>query len=579
MTSVVMSFYQILEYMRRYQILAVGGGLSGFYEGKVLFRRIIDVLTIQNEKVSNQENVETSPLEENIKVKMSDFSAYWSVDSDTPVLKNISLCFESKKIYSIIGKVGSGKSTFLYSILGEMPKSTGLIQNSKSIAYVEQDPFIMAGTLRNNIIFYRDFNEDLYRQVIQASCLEPDIEALPKGDLTELGDNGLNISGGQKARISLARALYSQAELYLLDDPFSALDALVGLKVFDKAIKSFLKEKCVVLVTHQLQYLKDTDYIFCFESGVITKKGTSDNILNVISDLEEKEDEEVKNVESNNKLSKKKENPQNLLIPSPPKIEYHANFSTYWKYFGIGSSLKLSFICILLFLICEIIRFEINSMLSCFGTEEYEIQTIFLTLWILVIGQIATFVLKYYVFCKLVHKSNLKIHKKMIKSVVRSPMTFFDQNTTGVILNRFSNDLGLLDSVLISSLIEFFEIVFSFLCALFVLSYLENSFAVCFSAICLLIYGFIHISKPVLLRILNVDLENKSLLFAIFSTTVRGLSTINVYGQNKNFFNEFSVVVTNAARSNYLYWEITRGLVFVLDLLTKLGLIFGFYLL
>ena len=187
------------------------------------------------------------------------------------------------------------------------------------------------------------------------------------------------------------------------------------------------------------------------------------------------------------------------------------------------------FACISLFFLCEIVNFILTKMLSCFMNEKMDIQTTFIILWLLVFGQIASYILKYYVFCKLVHQSNLKIHQKMIGSVVRSPTIFFDKNPKGIILNRFSNDIGLLDNVLISSLIEFVEIVFSFLFAILVLSYLEIYFVYLMTIIALLMFACINISKPVCLRILNIDLENKSLLFGIFSTTLRGLSTINVY--------------------------------------------------
>ena len=214
--SLVFSIYQLVEFIKTYQVSYVGFGLSFFFEFKVILRRITDILNIK-------ESIQTDYLQDqniddknsNIVLKAENFTAYWNTDADSkPILKNISLTIENQKTYAVIGKIGSGKSSLFYSILGEIPKATGTIKLKGSVAYVEQEPFIIAGTVKSNILFFKEFNEELYRKVLQLSCLKKDLMDFPNKDLTEIGERGLNLSGGQKARISLARALYSELKSF-----------------------------------------------------------------------------------------------------------------------------------------------------------------------------------------------------------------------------------------------------------------------------------------------------------------------------------------------------------------------------
>jgi ATP-binding cassette, subfamily C (CFTR/MRP), member 4 len=144
------------------------------------------------------------------------------------------------------------------------------------IAYMEQEPSIFAGTVRDNILFGRSFEMDLYSRVIRASCLERDFESFSRGDRTEIGEKGVMISGGQKARINLARALYSNADVYLLDDPLAAVDSKVAKQIFNIGIKRFLRNRTVIMVTHQLQFTKEADEIILMQEGTVRNKGTFD---------------------------------------------------------------------------------------------------------------------------------------------------------------------------------------------------------------------------------------------------------------------------------------------------------------
>jgi ATP-binding cassette subfamily C (CFTR/MRP) protein 4 len=153
------------------------------------------------------------------------------------------------------------QSSFLQVLLQELPIASGKCSISGKIAYSCQDPWVFSGNVRQNILFGKMLEEDLYENIISACALESDFYQLPQGDSTLVGERGITLSGGQKARVNLARALYQEADLYLLDDPLSAVDSRVSRHIFEKCIKKYLNGSLRILVTHQLQYLPQADHV------------------------------------------------------------------------------------------------------------------------------------------------------------------------------------------------------------------------------------------------------------------------------------------------------------------------------
>ncbi|XP_037734012.1 ATP-binding cassette sub-family C member 12 isoform X2 [Chelonia mydas] len=200
-------------------------------------------------------------------------------DSAAIALYNLSFTVKKGKVLGICGNVGSGKSSVISAILGQMYLYDGTVGVDGTLAYVSQQAWIFHETVRRNILFGEEYNEERYNYAINVCSLKSDMESLPYGDLTEIGERGLNLSGGQKQRISLARAVYANRDIYLLDDPLSAVDAHVGKYIFEKCIKEALKEKTVVLVTHQLQYLEFCDEVILLEDGEIYERGTHKDLM------------------------------------------------------------------------------------------------------------------------------------------------------------------------------------------------------------------------------------------------------------------------------------------------------------
>ncbi|XP_051254829.1 multidrug resistance-associated protein 5 isoform X5 [Dicentrarchus labrax] len=196
----------------------------------------------------------------------------------------ISLSVEQGKLLGVCGSVGSGKTSLISAILGQMTLLKGSVAVRGRLAYVAQQAWILNATLRDNILFGQEYQEDRYQSVLSACCLRPDLALLPNADLTEIGERGANLSGGQRQRISLARALYSDRDVYILDDPLSALDAHVANHVFRNAIRKQLYHKTVIFVTHQLQYLVDCDDVILMREGSIVEQGNHDNLMKLNRD-------------------------------------------------------------------------------------------------------------------------------------------------------------------------------------------------------------------------------------------------------------------------------------------------------
>ena len=205
----------------------------------------------------------------------------WDLESGLPSLHNLNVNVPKGQLIAIVGKVGAGKSSLLMSLLGEMGRLRGRIGVHGTVAYVPQQPWMQNQTVRYNITFGKSFDEYFYSRVMDACALYPDMAILPMGDNTEIGEKGINLSGGQKARISLARAVYQSHDIYLLDDPLSAVDSHVGAQLFLNVLgpEGMLRNKTRLLVTHELSYLKYADLILVMQDGKIVSEGSYEEMM------------------------------------------------------------------------------------------------------------------------------------------------------------------------------------------------------------------------------------------------------------------------------------------------------------
>ncbi|KAG0043529.1 hypothetical protein BGZ83_011294, partial [Gryganskiella cystojenkinii] len=198
-----------------------------------------------------------------------------------PTLKSINLAFDHGQIVAVVGRVGQGKSSLISSITGEMYKWHGRVKTYGRVAIVPQQAWILNATLRDNVLFGKPYDSERYQRIIHACGLEPDIEMLPAGDMTEIGERGINLSGGQKQRVSLARSAYDDADIYLLDDPLSAVDAHVDHHLWKELIgpKGLLSQKTRILVTHGIHHLQEVDKVVVLKEGRVVEQGHYDDLM------------------------------------------------------------------------------------------------------------------------------------------------------------------------------------------------------------------------------------------------------------------------------------------------------------
>lgn len=222
-------------------------------ETLVSIKRLQEFLVMEEKQKSEVEQSSDKAIE------VRDVNASWF--ETTPTLKNLNLKIEPGKLCAIVGPVGAGKSSVLQLLLGELLKQSGTIKIGGKVSYSSQEPWLFAATVRGNILFGLDYDREKYRKTVKVCALEPDFDQFPQRDQTIVGERGVSLSGGQRARINLARAVYKEADIYLMDDPLSAVDTHVGKHLFEECILKHLHGKTRILVTHQLQYLKKADHI------------------------------------------------------------------------------------------------------------------------------------------------------------------------------------------------------------------------------------------------------------------------------------------------------------------------------
>ena len=342
-------------------------GLLAVYEAYFSLKRIEEFLLLEDLPGSCHDHSIEGTL------NMSGSTFYFDDKKHLPepgtlvvfTLQDIEFSTEPQTLTVITGPVGSGKSTLLSAIAGEVPVAAGTISWPTSLVYVPQTPWVFSGTIRENILFGQPYNQDKYSTILEACSLTEDVKRFPNADLAVVGERGAVLSGGQRARVSLARAVYMDSDLYLLDDPLSAVDIKVSQHIFEKCIKGLLSKKTRVLTSHQEQHMKQADKIIVLNKGRVLANGG-------FSELQEKglfninpypssnkpvrnSESEVKSVFENEDKSKFKDravilhNQVNDLDQSEEdRTIGSVTLMTYWDYFrsGLHSSAIFGLFCL-----------------------------------------------------------------------------------------------------------------------------------------------------------------------------------------------------------------------------------------
>ncbi|KZP16437.1 ABC protein [Athelia psychrophila] len=509
-------------------------------------------------------------------------------------------------LVAIVGPVGSGKSSLLQGLIGEMRRSAGHVSFGGRVSYCSQTAWIQNATLRNNILFGQPFEEDRYWQAVENACLLPDLDVLPDGDGTEIGEKGINLSGGQKQRVNIARALYSNADIVIMDDPLSAVDAHVGKALFDGAIIESLHNQgiTVILVTHALHFLSQCDYIYTLKDGRIVERGTYKELVGnagefalldkayggaeVLDDMTEdtvedvmvskllKQDmtiETVKTTLGNSKLERRSGagtgKIEGRLIAKEIRKTGSVSWHIYGSYIAAGRG-WLTLPLITLF----VVLMQTSQVMNAYSLVWWEDDTFHLSTSLyqtmyacLGISQsISTFaagsamdIMSYF--------ASKNFHHRALHNIFYSPISFFDTTPSGRILSVLQKDIDTIDNQLPVALRLFMLTMSSVLGSVVIITILENYFILVVLAVGVFYVYFSGFYRASARELKRLDSTLRSILFAHFAESLTGLPTIRSYGAIDRFVNENKYYVDLEDRALFLTVTNQRWLAIRLDFL------------
>ncbi|XP_050223929.1 ABC transporter C family member 10-like [Mercurialis annua] len=435
-------------------------------QAKVAFARIVKYLEapeLQNGNVRQKQSVKNANCA--ISIESANFS--WEENSSKPTLRNVNLEIKPGDKMAICGEVGSGKSTLLAAILGEVQNTQGTIQVYGRIAYVSQTAWIQTGTIRENILFGSAMDIQRYHDTLERCSLVKDLDLLPYGDLTEIGERGVNLSGGQKQRIQLARALYQDADIYLLDDPFSAVDAQTAMSLFNEYIMGALARKTVLLVTHQVDFLPAFDSVLLMSDGEILQAASYHQLLassqefqNLVNAHKETAGSErltdmtttqktgspMMEIKKSYVQKQLKASKGTQLIKQEEREVGDTGLKPYVQYLSQNKGYLLFSMAALSHITFVIGQISQNSWMAA-NVDKPDVSTLRLIVVYLIIGAASTV----FLFMRSIStvmlglQSSTSLFSQLLNSLFRSPMSFYDSTPLGRILSRVSSDLSIVD--------------------------------------------------------------------------------------------------------------------------------------
>ncbi|KAL9964351.1 hypothetical protein ACROYT_G027981 [Oculina patagonica] len=523
---VAISLFNIL----RFPLVALPNVIISLIQAQVSLKRLTDFLSLQE---LDPDNVEKSIPDhistQAIHIENGAFS--WDANGK-PTLTDINVNISSGSLVAVVGQVGCGKSTLLSALLGETEKLDGKVYVKGSVAYVPQIAWIQNATLRENILFGRSFDSKRYAKAIHTCALQPDLDILPGGDLTEIGEKGINLSGGQKQRVSLARSVYFNADIYLLDDPLSAVDSHVGKHIFDKVIgpRGKLRKKATEDPVPEA-IMEDIDDV---DGGSSARQSTEmphnkreDSISVVTGDTADLDCQFTRPDQEGDKM-----------IEEEKSQTGNVKLSVFWEY---AKSLTVPFsVCIIcFFLFSEAASVSSGIWLAKWSSTDVasnKERDLFLGVYGgLGLSQGLFVLMAYLSMAEGSRTASRHLHHRLLVNIMHSPMSFFETTPQGRIMNRFSKDISGIDGMVPMCLNQFLRTFLNVIGIMFAICFVTPIFLAVIipvGALYLVVQRIYVASSRQLKRIESVS---RSPIYNNFLETINGTTTIRAFAQQQRF--------------------------------------------
>ncbi|XP_058780381.1 ABC transporter C family member 13-like isoform X2 [Vicia villosa] len=549
--------------------------INGLIDAIISSRRLSRFLSCPEHRRKVGENISCSSSFSSVQpdslqdfaVSIQDACCSWSSSDEKAlnmVLSHVTLSLSKGSFVAVIGEVGSGKSSMLYSILGEMRLDQGSIYSNGSIAYVPQVPWILSGTVRDNILFGKSYHPERYTDTIKACALDVDISLMAGGDMAYIGEKGVNLSGGQRARLALARVLYHDSDVIMLDDVLSAVDVQVAQWILHNAILGpLMKGKTRLLCTHNIQAISSADMIVVLDKGHVKWMGGSADFptssyttFSPLNEMDSTSHNQQQSCSTNSSITKEQSLPDRILtqaleeaedvIEVELRKEGKVELGVYKSYAAFTGWFIAVIICLSAILM-QASRNGNDLWLSYWvDTTAEDGQTsnsmsFYLTILCLfcIMNSFFTLVRAFsFAFGGL--QAATKVHNKLLSKLINAPVQFFDQTPGGRILNRLSSDLYTIDdslpfimNILLANFVGLLGIAI-------ILSYVQVFFLVL-----LLPFWYIYSRLQFFYRstsreLRRLDSVSRSPIYTSFTETLDGSSTIRAFKSEDFFFTKFS---------------------------------------
>ncbi|KAF4042415.1 ABC transporter [Phytophthora infestans] len=529
-----------------------------------------------------------------------------------PVLQSVSLEARPGDLIAVVGHVGAGKSTLLSGILGDARCSRGDVSLRGSVAYVSQQPFIQNATVRENICFGLPFNEAKYAEALRVSSMQKDLTVLPGGDMTEIGEKGINLSGGQRTRVALARAVYQDADIYLLDDILSAVDSHVGHDIFKECIKTCLKDKLVVLVTHGLTFLSECGKIVVLENGVIVENGSYEDLMEKdggllmdlvakykdqgaqqdsptiedeisVDELEEDEEDNPTPERLARRMSRSSVRSERSLSEAGMEAQLMTDedrsvgdvaWQVYKTWIMAFGGIFAGLVVIVIFIATQFVNLLSTWWLSFWSEhsqpkdgpadKESEMFYVYIYMALNLVYAVAL-----YIRAITTYKGGLRASKSLFQNllarILRAPTSFFDTTPTGRIVNRLSKDVYTVDESIPATWSMLLNTFISVLVTLATISYVTPIFMVILLPV---LVGY-YISQRYFIKssreLQRLDSISRSPVFALLSETLDGLPTIRAYRAETQFSTKNEELIDRNQRAYFLNFAVNCWLALRLE--------------